>query len=88
MSTREPETDGLAAEAAQYPPSAGEKLYAEGEGRCNCHISGPCNLCSVLNETEINICAQDGIEALYAHWDDAKELRKRLQEETCSSSIG
>jgi hypothetical protein len=62
-------------EAAYHPPSDAERLYADGEGDCNCHINGPCNLCCSLNEVEADIMAARGIAALHLHWNQVAELR-------------
>jgi hypothetical protein len=80
MSTREPETDGLAAEAAQDPPTEGEKLYASGGGNCKCQ-GAYCEFCCSLTEVEINIYSQDGLEALRQHWADVIVLRNRQRNE-------
>lgn len=67
-------------EAAYHPPSDAEQLYIDGEGDCNCHINGPCNLCCTLNEVEADIIGARGIVALHIHWDQVAKLRLEREE--------
>ncbi len=51
------------------------------DGECSCHSHPPCDFCVSLSETEVDVFANGGLDALSAFWDKLEaDISETLKE--------